>query len=44
MRTILSIKNLKFNVFLVDILSDFSFKDIFILKFLNFYFKNGMTI
>ena len=44
MRTILSIKNLKFNVFLVDILSDFSFKDIFILKFINFYFKNGMTI
>lgn len=44
MRNILSIKNLKFNVFLVDILSDFSFKNIFVLKFINFYFKNGMTV
>lgn len=44
MRKILSIKNLKFNIFLVDILSNFSFDNILILKFINFYSKNGMTI
>lgn len=37
MRKILSMKNLKFNIFLVDILSNFSFDNIFILKFINFY-------
>lgn len=44
MRNILSIKKLKNNIFLVDIISNFSFKDIFILKFIDFYFKNGITI
>ena len=44
MRKILCMKNLKFNIFLVDILSNFSFDNIFILKFINFYSKNGMTI
>ena len=44
MRNILSVKKLKNNIFLVDIISNFSFNDIFILKFINFYFKNGMTI
>lgn len=44
MRNILFNKKLRFNIFLVDISSYFSFKDIFILKFINFYSKNGMTI
>lgn len=43
MRNILFNKKLRFNIFLVDISSYFSFKDIFILKFINFYFGNDMT-
>ena len=44
MKKILSIKNFKFNIFFFYILSNFSFDNIFILKFINFYSKNGMTI
>ena len=43
MRNILFNKKLRFNIFLVDISSYFSFKDLFILKFINFYFRNDMT-
>ena len=43
MRNILFNKKLRFNIFLVDISSYFSFKDIFVLKFINFYFINDMT-
>ena len=44
MRKILSILSLEFNIFLINNSFYFSFKDIFILKFINFYFRNGMTI
>ena len=43
MKSIFYIKNIKNNIFPVDISFNFSFKDIFILKFINFYFRNDMT-
>ena len=39
MESILTVQNLKFNIFLVDISFDFSFKNILYLKFINYFIK-----
>ncbi len=39
MKSLLSIRNSKFNDYFLNISFDFSFKNIFILKFINYYLK-----
>ncbi len=39
MKSIFYIKNIKNNIFPVDISFNFSFKDIFVLKFINFIIR-----